>query len=400
MPPLTAPGRRRADYPLQEKVAADRAQLAPSHALSLVAAVHLRTAALHSDEAGGSMQLAQAAKEKMHAPVFSLAASAAAAATTKSEGTNPIPQPDVFPGQHVFFKTNPIPQLAQNSQLGYQLPTAILYQGLGSPISNTVTGFAHPVYDSRVRPRCTGKERDAESGRDFFEARYYSGAQGRFTSADEPLAYQYESDPQTWNLYTYGRNNPLKFVDPDGHEPCVNGVNPENGNICVVHTEKPKSDDVPLTPYAQEFYNQMSNRRQASNGLIAGFAIADAVLATTYLGTYVPALLIRAAPAAAAALPVLSGTNAQKLRQAGEFVARMEGSFQDKVTAMVKLLDQIKGSGNWNYTAMDAADGAKVFFGDATNRIRVIDTAGKVWSGTVEAMNGLTPDYSKLTPVK
>jgi len=246
----------------------------------------------------------------------------------------------------------------------------------------------------------TGKERDNESGLDFFEARYYSGAQGRFTSADEPLAYQYESDPQTWNLYTYGRNNPLKFVDPDGHEPCVNGVNPENGNICVVHTEKPKSDDVPLTPYAQEFYNQMSNRRQASNGLIAGFAIADAVLATTYLGTYVPALLIRAAPAAAAALPVLSGTNGQKLRQAGEFGARMEGSFQDKVTAMIKLLDQIKGSGNWNYTAMDAADGAKVFLGDKTDRIRVIDTAGKVWSGTVAAMNGLTPDYSKLTPVK
>ena len=57
----------------------------------------------------------------------------------------------------------------------------------------------------------------------------------------------------------------------------------------------------------------------------------------------------------------------------------------------------------WRYDvfgAMDAADGAKAFFGDATNRIRVIDTAGKVWSGTVEALNGLTPDYSKLTTVK
>ena len=88
MPPLTAPGRRRAGYPLREKVAADRAQLEASHALPLVATVHLRTAALHSGEAGGSMQLAQAAKEKMHAPVFSLAASAAALATTKSAGTN------------------------------------------------------------------------------------------------------------------------------------------------------------------------------------------------------------------------------------------------------------------------------------------------------------------------
>ena len=33
--------------------------------------------------------------------------------------------------------------------------------------------------------RFTGKERDSETGLDFFEARYYSSAQGRFTSPDE-----------------------------------------------------------------------------------------------------------------------------------------------------------------------------------------------------------------------
>ncbi|MDM7995530.1 MAG: RHS repeat-associated core domain-containing protein, partial [Acidobacteriota bacterium] len=32
-----------------------------------------------------------------------------------------------------------------------------------------------------------GKERDAETGLDYFLARYYSGAQGRFTSPDTPL---------------------------------------------------------------------------------------------------------------------------------------------------------------------------------------------------------------------
>jgi hypothetical protein len=140
--PLTAPGRRRADYPLREKVAANRALLEASHALPLVATVQLRTAALHSDEARGSMQLAQAAKEEMHAPVFSLAASAAVTAATKSEGTNPIPQPDTWPRcRHAFFKTNPISRLAQNSRRAIQLPTAILYQGIGPAISNTATGF-------------------------------------------------------------------------------------------------------------------------------------------------------------------------------------------------------------------------------------------------------------------
>jgi len=170
---LDCSGPPQPDYPLREKVAANRAPLAPSHALPLVATVYLRTAALHSDEAGGSMQLAQAAKEKMHAPVFSLAASAG----TKSEGTNPIPQPDAWLRQQAFFKTNPISQLAQNSRLGHQLPTAVLYQGLGPAISNTATGFTDPVYDSHGRPRCTGKERDAETGLDWFGERYMSASQ-------------------------------------------------------------------------------------------------------------------------------------------------------------------------------------------------------------------------------
>ncbi len=43
-----------------------------------------------------------------------------------------------------------------------------------------------------------------------------SSAQGRFTSPDAPFADQHLEDPQSWNLYTYGRNNPLRFVDPTG----------------------------------------------------------------------------------------------------------------------------------------------------------------------------------------
>jgi RHS repeat-associated protein len=70
------------------------------------------------------------------------------------------------------------------------------------------------------RLRFTGKERDYETGLDYFGARYFSGAQGRFTSPDEPFADQYESDPQSWNLYSYGRNNPLRFIDPTGRK-CV-----------------------------------------------------------------------------------------------------------------------------------------------------------------------------------
>lgn len=62
----------------------------------------------------------------------------------------------------------------------------------------------------------TGKERDAETGLDYFGARYFSGAQGRFTSPDAPFADQHINSPQTWNLYIYGRDNPLRYVDENG----------------------------------------------------------------------------------------------------------------------------------------------------------------------------------------
>jgi RHS repeat-associated protein len=65
----------------------------------------------------------------------------------------------------------------------------------------------------------TGKERDSETGLDYFGARYMSSGQGRFTSPD-PVTVDGDrtSDPQRLNLYSYARNNPLKYVDPDGRD--------------------------------------------------------------------------------------------------------------------------------------------------------------------------------------
>ena len=59
---------------------------------------------------------------------------------------------------------------------------------------------------------------------DYFEARYFSGAQGRFTRPD-PLFIRYSrlADPQSLNLYAYGRNNPLNYTDPLGMEVFVTG---------------------------------------------------------------------------------------------------------------------------------------------------------------------------------
>ena len=47
----------------------------------------------------------------------------------------------------------------------------------------------------------TGKERDTESGNDYFGARYYSSAMGRWMSPDKPFADQHVANPQSWNLF-------------------------------------------------------------------------------------------------------------------------------------------------------------------------------------------------------
>jgi len=69
----------------------------------------------------------------------------------------------------------------------------------------------------------TGKERDAESGLDYFGARYYGSNMGRWMSPDwsakeDPVPYAKLDNPQSLNLYGYVLNNPLGDADPDGHQ--------------------------------------------------------------------------------------------------------------------------------------------------------------------------------------
>ena len=62
----------------------------------------------------------------------------------------------------------------------------------------------------------TGKERDAESGLDYFGPRYYGNNMGRFMSPDNFGGHL--EDPQTLNKYAYAGNNPLRYTDPSGHD--------------------------------------------------------------------------------------------------------------------------------------------------------------------------------------
>jgi RHS repeat-associated protein len=65
----------------------------------------------------------------------------------------------------------------------------------------------------------TGHERDSTGSifgtLDYMHARYYSPSLGRFLSID-PARSANTALPQSWNRYSYVRNNPLRFIDPDG----------------------------------------------------------------------------------------------------------------------------------------------------------------------------------------
>jgi RHS repeat-associated protein len=110
-----------------------------------------------------------------------------------------------------------------------------LFAGTGTRTTNQ--WYAANAQQDGQRKQFTSKERDAETGLDYFLARYYSAIQGRFTSPDEftggpdelydftdkasdnPTFYADLTNPQSLNKYQYTYNNPLRYTDSDGHCP-------------------------------------------------------------------------------------------------------------------------------------------------------------------------------------
>jgi RHS repeat-associated protein len=121
----------------------------------------------------------------------------------------------------------------EKPHLGVPSKNPALHLGIDACNSTIVLGLQSTAALNRVGSRSTGKERDAESGNDYMFARYYNSATGRFLSPDwsakiMPVPYAKLDDPQSLNLYSYVRNNPLSKADPDGHcdfcEELVNKV--------------------------------------------------------------------------------------------------------------------------------------------------------------------------------
>jgi RHS repeat-associated protein len=86
----------------------------------------------------------------------------------------------------------------------------------------------------------TGKERDSESGLDYFGVRYLNSNLGRFMTPDwagKPTAVPYAKygNPQSLNLYAYVGNNPNTGIDADGHEDDCSKI-----TVTVEKTKEPE----------------------------------------------------------------------------------------------------------------------------------------------------------------
>lgn len=119
------------------------------------------------------------------------------------------------------------------------------------PVASQSTGS----YASYDRLKFTGHERDA-SGLDYMHARYYGAGVGRFLSPDPVLGNR--RNPQSWNRYTYARNNPVNRTDPDGREdkatpcegtadgkPCGSESSPHDSDA---NSETPQTEGTKTTP--------------------------------------------------------------------------------------------------------------------------------------------------------
>jgi len=128
----------------------------------------------------------------------------------------------------------------------------------GSGGRTTAMGY---VAGDNVRQQFTSKERDNETGLDYFGARYYAGTQGRFSGFDpydinlerqitsdltegERLRTNYISQPQHWNRYTYALNNPLMFIDPDGRKDEEYNVRILDAEVKITISDKIKDEQI------------------------------------------------------------------------------------------------------------------------------------------------------------
>ncbi|MCP4374090.1 MAG: RHS repeat-associated core domain-containing protein, partial [Deltaproteobacteria bacterium] len=121
----------------------------------------------------------------------------------------------------------------------------------------------------------TSQRNEASFGLMDYNARYYSPVLGRFVSPDSIVPEPGSSGG--FNRYRYTRNNPLKYVDPSGHQ---EGCNNSNSEDCAPSsnplTDNEKTNDEQIAEAWATMALIFDGLATVSNGM--GALVADTAL--------------------------------------------------------------------------------------------------------------------------
>ena len=112
-------------------------------------------------------------------------------------------------------------------------------------------------YDERYK--FTGKERDYETGYDYFGARYFWSAFEHWLSVDQLV----DDYPQI-SPYAYCHWNPVKYVDPDGKR-CSLSVNYRTNTITISAKYYASRNDSRYAMKAADFWNNQKGQTYTAN---------------------------------------------------------------------------------------------------------------------------------------
>jgi RHS repeat-associated protein len=119
----------------------------------------------------------------------------------------------------------------------------------------------------------TGQEKDAETGLNYYNFRYYDSHTRRFAQPDDMLPDLY--NPQDLNRYSYVNNNPIRYTDPSGH--CIWDVCMVEATIAVslysaalARSPDLTSDSIALGDSVNSFNNSPSIGNGIGVALVAG----------------------------------------------------------------------------------------------------------------------------------